>query len=66
MKALAIKIVGFSECAGTCTISPASIFHTVDGTLTLLLPALHIRLCGRHSYKNDWIRREIQPLTPDV
>lgn len=66
MKALAVKLVGISKCAGTCIISPASIFYTVDGTLTLLLPALHIRLCGRHGYKNDWIRREIQPLTPDV
>lgn len=45
---IAVKIVGFSECGGACFISPASIFHTVDGPLTLLLPALHVRLFGGH------------------
>lgn len=42
--ALAVKMAGFCRYEVACVLLPACIFYGVDGTLTLLLPALHIRL----------------------
>lgn len=39
--------VAFSKYVGQCIISPAGIFYTIDSSLTLLLPALHVSLCEK-------------------
>lgn len=44
MKALAVVTVEFCKYGVLCAISPACILYSVDGSLTLLLPALHISL----------------------
>lgn len=46
--------VGVCKHVDLCFFSPARVLYTVDGSLTLLLPALHVRLCER--------LRKIQPL----
>lgn len=41
----------FSKYTEARVTLPACIFYGVDGTLTLLLPALHICLCGKCGLK---------------
>lgn len=41
---LAIMTLSFCKYAVLCSVSPACILNTVNGSLALLLPALHISL----------------------